>query len=91
MIELKTGIKMQVIIGKFITYSELIADEGYCFYDKDVSENERQYSTILKSPIKDVLVLKDKYISIQGDAEKLNQELVDRMEQQMQAELETQN
>ena len=91
MIDLKDGIKMQVIVGKFITYSELIADDGYCFYDKDESENERQYHTNLKTPIRDVLVLKDKYIAVLGDADVLNQEVSDRMEQQMQAEMEAEN
>ena len=46
MIDLKDGIKMQVIVGKFITYTQLIADDGYCFYDKDEPENERQYHMI---------------------------------------------
>ena len=91
MIDLKDGIKMQVIVGKFITYTGLIADDGYCFYDKDEAENERQYHTDLKTPEKDVLVLRDKYIAVLGNADVLNQEVVERMEQQMKAELEAQN
>ena len=91
MIDLKDGIKMQVIVGKFMTYTQLIADDGYCFYDKDEPENERQYHIDLKTPIRDVLILKDKYIAVFGDADVLNQEVADRMEQQMQAELEAQN
>lgn len=91
MIDLKDGIKLQVIVGKFMTYSELLADDGYCFYDKDEPETERQYHRDLKTPIRDVLILKDKYVAVLGDADVLNQEVADRMEQQMRAELEAQN
>ena len=91
MVDLKDGIKMQVIVGKFTTYSELIADDGYCFYDKDESENERQYHTNLKTPIRDVLVLKDKYIPVLGNADVLNEEIAQRLERQMQAEMEAEN
>ena len=86
MIELKDGIKMQVVIGKFMTYSELVADDGYCFYDKDEAENERQYHTDLKTPEKDVLKLKEKYVAVLGNADVLNQELAEKMMAQMEAE-----
>lgn len=79
MIELKTGIKFELITGKFITYSHLIADDGYCFYDKTVSENERIYHTQIKTPITDVLVLKDQYESVLGSADVLNQELAEKI------------
>ena len=83
MVNLKDGIKMQVVIGKFITYTELIADNGYCFYDKDADETDLQYHTDLKTPETDVLVLAEKYVAVLGDAEKLNQEVVDKMTQKM--------
>lgn len=83
MVNLKDGIKMQVIVGKFTTYSELIADSGYCFYDKDNAENERQYHTDLKTPETDVLVLRDKYIAVLGNADVLNQEVAERIEREM--------
>ena len=73
MINLKDGIKVQVIIGKFINYSELLADDGYCLYDKD----ERQYHTSVKTPITDVLVLDDKYVAVLGDADVINQEVAE--------------
>ena len=80
MVNLKDGIKMQVVIGKFITYTELIADNGYCFYDKDANETDLQYHTNLKTPETDVLVLAEKYVAVLGDAEKLNQELADKLQ-----------
>ena len=86
MIDLKTGIKMQVIVGKFMTYTQLIADDGYCFYDKDEPESERQYHIDLKTPIRDVLILKDKYIAVFGDADVLNQELAEKIKPEMVAE-----
>ena len=91
MIDLKDGIKMQVIVGKFMTYNELIADNGYCFYDKDVNENERQYYTSIKTPEKDVLVLKDKYVAILGNADVLNEEVAKKIEQEMLAQMETES
>lgn len=84
MFDLKEGIKANVIVGKFMTYKELIADDGYCFYDKDEPENERIYHTSIKTPITDVMTLVDKYIAIKGDAEKLNQEISERMELDLQ-------
>lgn len=86
MIELKTGIKAQFVTGKFITYTELIAENGYCFYDKAVSENERIYHTQIKTPITDVLVLKDQYESVLGSADVLNQELAEKIKPEMVAE-----
>ena len=91
MIDLKDGIKLQVIVGKFMTYSELLADDGYCFYDKDEPENERQYHTSIKTPENDVLVLKDKYISVLGNADVLNQEISERIEKEMLKDLEVQD
>ena len=87
MIELKTGIKMQVIVGKFITYTQLIADDGYCFYDKNADKYELQYYTDLMTPENDVLKLKEKYVAVLGNPDVLNQELAEKI----QAEQETEN
>ena len=86
MVNLKDGIKMQVVIGKFITYTELIADNDYCFYDKDADETDLQYHTNLKTPENDVLKLKDKYVAVLGNADVLNQELAEKMQAEMEAE-----
>ena len=91
MIDLKEGIKMQIVVGKFITYSELLANDGYCFYDKNTSEDERQYYTSIKTPEKDVLVLKDQYVAVLGNADVLNDEVAKKLEQKMMAELEAEN
>ena len=86
MINLKDGIKMQIIVGRFRNYTELIADDGYCFYDKDASETDLQYHTNLKTPENDVLKLKEKYVAILGNADVLNQELAEKMQAEMEAE-----
>jgi hypothetical protein len=46
---------------------------GYCFYDVD--DEQRQYMTSISTPIMDEIELARKYIVVQGDAEKLNEEL----------------
>ena len=59
--------------GKYSLYSELVADFGYCFYDVDAED--RQYMTYLATPVTDMAELTRKYVVIQGNAEKLNEEL----------------
>ena len=59
--------------GKYLLYSELVADYGYCFYDVD--DEQRQYMTYIATPILDEIELARKYIVVEGDAEKLNEEL----------------
>lgn len=61
------------IYGKTITYSDVYAPCGYCFYDKD--EEHRSYMERVTSPIIDEQLLREKYIIVQGNAEKLNEEL----------------
>lgn len=61
------------IKGKFTKYAELIAEQGYCFYDVD--DEERQYMTYTATPITDIEELKRKYVVIYGDADRLNQKI----------------
>lgn len=61
------------IRGNIHKYSFLEAETGYCFYDVD--DEQRQYMNSISTPIMDINELNRKYIVIQGDAEKLNQEL----------------
>ena len=67
------------IKGKFTKYAELRADYGYCFYDID--DEERNYMTYIATPIIDYAELSRKYVVVQGDAEKLNGELQQNLEE----------
>lgn len=68
---------MELIIkhinGKFINYSEVSAPQGYCFYDKD--EENGNYMEKIITPIIDETALKEKYVLVKGNAEKLNEEV----------------
>ena len=68
---------MELIIkniqGKTITYSEVYAPAGYCFYDKD--EKDRNYMEKIYTPMTDVAEILNKYILVEGSAEKLNEEV----------------
>jgi hypothetical protein len=67
------GIKIENIKGKFVDYTKLIAESGFCFYDKD--QEDRFYLTSITTPITDTQELERKYIVVQGNAEDLNAEL----------------
>lgn len=67
------GIKIENIKGRFIEYTQLTAESGYCFYDKDAED--RNYLTSITTPITDKQELERKYIAIQGNADELNAEL----------------
>lgn len=60
--------------GKFTKYTELTAEQGYCFYDIDDAEEERQYMEYIATPITSEETLKSKYIVVEGSANKLNEE-----------------
>lgn len=68
---------MELIIknikGVSINYSEVTAPYGYCFYDKD--EENRNYMERIFTPITDEEALKEKFILVEGNAEKLNEEV----------------
>jgi hypothetical protein len=61
------------IKGKFTKYAELRADYDYCFYDID--DEEINYMTYIATPITDISELTRKYCVVQGNAQKLNEEL----------------
>ena len=69
------GIKIKVIKGTIVDYKILTAETGFCFYDGDEPENERNYLTEITTPITDAKELERKYIVVQGNAEELNAEL----------------
>lgn len=64
--------------GDLIKYAELQAEQGYCFYDID--ETDRQYLTLVSTPILNDTELARKFVVVQGDAEKLNEELQNERE-----------
>ena len=61
------------ITGKTINYSEVTAPYGYCFYDKD--EENRNYMERIFTPVTDIEEIRNKYILVEGSAEKLNEEV----------------
>ena len=67
------NIKIENIKGKFIDYTKLTAESGFCFYDKD--QEERNYLTSITTPITDKQELERKYVVVQGNAYELNAEL----------------
>lgn len=61
------------ITGKTINYSEVTAPYGYCFYDKD--EENRNYMEKIYTPMTDVAEILNKYVLVEGSAEKLNEKV----------------
>lgn len=72
------GIIIRNIKGKFVDYTQLTAESGYCFYDKDRTEEERNYLTSITTPITDKQELERKYVVVQGNAETLNNEIFEK-------------
>lgn len=70
---MKQGLIKNQIIGKQNIYTKLTSENGYCFYDVD--EKERNYLTCIFTPITDEAELERKFNVVQGDADKLNEEL----------------
>lgn len=68
------------IKGRFTRYAELTAHYGYCFYDID--EEQRYYMTSIATPVTDETELARKYVVVEGDADKLNEELQNLQENQ---------
>lgn len=60
------------IKGKFTKYAELWAEHGYCFYDVDATDEDRNYLTRIITPILDENELQRKFIVVQGAADELN-------------------
>lgn len=69
------GIIKNTIVGKFRNYTELKAEQGYCFYDAEVEEENRNYMTSISTPILNDSELERKFIAVKGNAEELNQQL----------------
>lgn len=66
------GIIVKEIQGQFNKYIKIIAENGYCFYDKN---NEQiNYITEITAPLNELENI-DNYIVVQGNAEELNAEL----------------
>lgn len=66
------GIIIENIKGRFVDYTKLTAESGFCFYDKDQAEEERNYLTSITTPLTDTQELKNKFCVVQGSSEYLN-------------------
>ena len=66
------GIIKTAIIGKFRNYTRLQAVQGYCFYDADESEENRNYMESIDTPILDETELERKFVTVKGNADELN-------------------
>lgn len=64
---------ISIVNGKFRNYTEVRVPVGYYFYDVD--EEERQYMTYIATPILDETEIIRKFVVVEGDADKLNEEL----------------
>ena len=69
------NIIIENIKGKFVDYTQLTAESGYCFYDKDQAEEERNFLTSITTPITDEQELERKYVAVWGNADELNAKL----------------
>ena len=71
---------MELIInfvnGKFRTYAEVRSSQGYCFYDID--EQDRSYTNYIATPILNEEELKRKFVLVEGNADELNEELLEK-------------
>lgn len=67
---------IKFVNGKFRTYAEVRSPIGYCFYDAEAEE--RNYLEYIASPILNEEKLKRKFVLVEGDAEKLNEELSEK-------------
>ena len=67
------NIRIENIKGKFVDYTILTAESGFCFYDKD--QEERNYLTSITTPITDRQELERKYVAVWGNADELNANL----------------
>ena len=71
---------INIINGKFNDYAKVQVASGCCFYDVD--SEERQYFESIITPIIDEAELKRKFVVVEGDAEKLNEELQEQLEKE---------
>ena len=68
-------LKFEEIKGRFNNYTKITANDGYCFYDADLPQEERNYMQSIDTPICDKNELERKFIAILGNANELNEEL----------------
>ena len=68
-------LEFREIIGRFRNYTEVVAKDGYCFYDADLPQDERNYMQSISTPILDRTVLESKFVAVFGDADQLNEQL----------------
>ena len=74
------------IKGRFTKYAELKAELGYCFYERNASEDELRYIDRLFTPITDEVTLNEMYVVVDGNADALNEELDKQRQQRLEAE-----
>lgn len=75
------GIIKTTIIGNFRNYTRLQAEQGYCFYDDDESEENRNYIESIDTPILDETELERKFVAVKGSVEELNEQVRLEMEE----------
>lgn len=78
---MKEGIIRIEIVGKTRNYSDLIAENGYCFYDADLPQEERNYMTSISTPILNETELKRKFVAVLGNVDELNDQLAKEREE----------
>ena len=68
-------LKFEEIKGRFNNYTKITANDGYCFYDADLPQEERNYMQSIDTPILNRTVLESKFIAVVGNADQLNEQL----------------
>lgn len=66
-------LEFKEVTGGFVNYTVVMARDDYCFYDVDLPKEERNYMTLINTPILDKSELERKFIEVQGSADELNQ------------------
>ncbi|MBQ7798040.1 MAG: hypothetical protein IJ371_02850 [Clostridia bacterium] len=67
------GLNIKEVQGRFSKYLKVIAEDGYCFYDKSLEE--RNYLTDLTAPYGELENIKNNFVAVWGDADELNAKL----------------
>ena len=68
-------LEFKEIIGKSMNYTKVVAKDGYCFYDADLPQEERNYMQSIDTPILNRTLLESKFIAVLGNADELNEQL----------------
>ena len=72
------GINKMLINGRFVNYFQLTIQNGYCFYDVDA--DDRHYMTSITIPLMSDAEIERRFVVVQGNADKLNEELAKERE-----------